>query len=372
MIRGGWTGRGRPQEVHDVTVLHDVLLALDADFAGVAAGLLRAERHVVVVLDDLGADESPFEVGVDDAGRLGSLHAADVGPGARLVGACGEEGLEVEQPVGRLDEARHARLLESEVFKEHLALLVALQFGDVGLGGGGDDEHLGLLVGDGGAHRLGIGVARRGALFIDVAYVEHRLVGQQVEVCNQLAVLLVEFDRAGTFALLQYGLVLQQQFDGALGLLVTARGGRLLRLRQAVLDGFEVLELELRVDDFLVAHGVDGAVHVGDVAVVEAAQHVDDGIRVPDVAQELVAQTFALRGTLDQTGDVDDFDGGGDDPFGVVDFGQADEPLVGYGDDAHVGLDGAEGEVGCLSLRVGQAVEKRRFADIGQSDDAAL
>ena len=111
---------------------------------------------------------------------------------------------------------------------------------------------------------------------------------------------------------------------------------------------------------------------MGDVAVVEAAQHVDDGVRVPDVAQELVAQTLALGGTLDQTGDVDNLDGGGDDPLRMVDFGQTDQPLVGHGDDAHVGLDGAEGEVGRLGLCVGEAVEKRRFADIGQSDDAAL
>ena len=52
------------EEVHDVAVLHDVLLALDADLAHVAARLFGAQRHVVVVLDDLGADEAAFEVGV--------------------------------------------------------------------------------------------------------------------------------------------------------------------------------------------------------------------------------------------------------------------------------------------------------------------
>lgn len=46
------------QEVHDVAVLHDVFLALDAYFTGIAARLLRTQRHIVVVLDDLGADES--------------------------------------------------------------------------------------------------------------------------------------------------------------------------------------------------------------------------------------------------------------------------------------------------------------------------
>ena len=63
------------EEVHDVAVLHDVLLALDADLAHVAARLFGAQRHVVVVLDDLGADEAAFEVGVDYTGTLRSLPA---------------------------------------------------------------------------------------------------------------------------------------------------------------------------------------------------------------------------------------------------------------------------------------------------------
>ena len=111
---------------------------------------------------------------------------------------------------------------------------------------------------------------------------------------------------------------------------------------------------------------------MGDVAVVEAAEHVDDGVRVADVAQELVAQALALRGALDQTRDVHDFDGRGHHALRMVDFGEPHEPLVGHGDHAHVGLDGAEGEVRRLCLRIRKAVEKGRFADVRQTDDAAL
>ena len=48
------------------------------------------------------------------------------------------------------------------------------------------------------------------------------------------------------------------------------------------------------------------------------------------------------------------------------------EPFVGYGDDAHVGLDRTEGEICRLRLGVRQAVEQGRFADVGQTDDSAL
>ena len=111
---------------------------------------------------------------------------------------------------------------------------------------------------------------------------------------------------------------------------------------------------------------------MGDVAVVEAAEHVDDRIRVPDVPEEFVPQPFTFRGALDQSGDIDDLDRGGNHPLGVVDLGQPDQPLVGYGDDAHVGVDGAEGEIGRLCLGVGQAVEEGRFSDVRKTHDAAL
>ena len=119
--------------MHDVAVLHDIILALDSEFAGGAAGKLGLERDEVIVLYDLGADETLLEVGVDDSGGLRGLVALVDGLGADLIGAGGEECMEVEQRVGGLDEPHHARLLKSELFKEHLPFLVGLKLGDVGL-----------------------------------------------------------------------------------------------------------------------------------------------------------------------------------------------------------------------------------------------
>ena len=87
----------------------------------------------------------------------------------------------------------------------------------------------------------------------------------------------------------------------------------LLHLVDAALDGLEVTQLQLQVDDFLVAHGIYCSVNVGHVVVVEAAQHMDNGVSLTDIAQELVAQALATAGTLDQTGDIDDLDRGGHD-----------------------------------------------------------
>ena len=48
------------------------------------------------------------------------------------------------------------------------------------------------------------------------------------------------------------------------------------------------------------------------------------------------------------------------------------EALIGHGDDAGVGVDGAEGVVGGLGLGRGEGVEDGALADVGQADDSAI
>ena len=109
-----------------------------------------------------------------------------------------------------------------------------------------------------------------------------------------------------------------------------------------------------------------------DVVVIEAAQHVQDSIRLSDVGEELIPQPFALARALHQTSDVDDLDGRGDDALGLDDLGQFRQALIGDGDDPDVGLDGAEREVSGLRLRVGEAVEEGGLTDVGQAYDTTL
>src|SRR5690606_30993721 len=57
-------------EVHDVAVLHDVVLAFQPPLARVLRALLALVLDEVLVGDDFGADEALLEIGVDDRGRL--------------------------------------------------------------------------------------------------------------------------------------------------------------------------------------------------------------------------------------------------------------------------------------------------------------
>ena len=70
---------------------------------------------------------------------------------------------------------------------------------------------------------------------------------------------------------------------------------------------------ELGGDDLDVAHRIDRAGDVVDVVVLKTADDLDDGVDFADVGEELVAEALARARALDQAGDVDELEDGGDD-----------------------------------------------------------
>ena len=63
-------------------------------------------------------------------------------------------------------------------------------------------------------------------------------------------------------------------------------------LGERLAPAFETLQIgehELGLHRLGVAGGIDGPFHMGDVAVLEAAQHMGDGVDGANVAQELIA-----------------------------------------------------------------------------------
>ena len=80
----------------DVAVFDDVLFAFGAHEAFFFAGGFAAVLDVVVVGDDLRADEATLEVGVDDAGGGGRFPSLMDGPGVDFFGAGGEIAGEAE------------------------------------------------------------------------------------------------------------------------------------------------------------------------------------------------------------------------------------------------------------------------------------
>ena len=88
-----------------------------------------------------------------------------------------------------------------------------------------------------------------------------------------------------------------------------------------------------------------------------------------DVRKELVAESFALRCTFDESRYIDEFDRRGGVFFGMVYFRKRVKALVGHGNDTDVRVDGAESVVCRLRACLCERVEKRTFAYVGESDD---
>ena len=358
------------QEVDDVAVLHDILLALGANLALGLGGGHGADGLQILEGDDLGTDEATLEVGVDLAGGLGSLGATLDGPCTALVGAGGQEAAQAQQSVAGLDQAIQTGLGNAQLLHEHGLLVGIVQLGNVGLQLGADGQALGTL---------GVGQSLNGAevavvvglvdlVLAEVGHIDGLLQGQQIALGDDCELLGVVGVGAGQLALVQ---VLQQagQQSGLGGELLVAALHGLLALVDAALHHLDVGHDQLQVDDVDVTQRIGAALHMGDIAVLEAADNMDDGVGGADVGQELVAQTLALACALNKTCDVNELDDSGGGLLGGVEVAQPLQTLIGNGNHAHIGVDGAESGVVGGNTGVGDGVEQSGLAHIGQTND---
>ena len=173
-------------------------------------------------------------------------------------------------------------------------------------------------------------------------------------------------------ALIQNVLHLLQHRDQPLRLLVAAGFRQLDVLGQLPAYRLQIRERKFGVDGLDVGDRIDLAGDVHDVRVLEAAHHVRDGIGLANVGQELVPQAFTLGCACHQPRDVDELDHRRNDFLRLGDSGKHRQARVGHLDDADVRLNGTERIILRRDPRLGQRVEQRGFADVGQADDTAF
>ena len=115
----------------------------------------------------------------------------------------------------------------------------------------------------------------------------------------------------------------QQCFEGD-GLRVAPLGGA-GGLLQLLLATLQIGERQLGVNNRRVVGGVRLPRRprrcLDDLLVLEAAHHMGDGVGLPDIGEELVAQPLALGGPGDEAGDVHEFHRGGNLPLGLDEGG---------------------------------------------------
>ena len=194
--------------------------------------------------------------------------------------------------------------MQAQAFQEFAAFLGG-QLGDLGLDGSGHDDGAGAFLRGFRLHGGGEGVALGGGGFVHVADIQNGLRGQQLQAADGLFLALGD-GGAGGAAVLQRR---DQGFhDGDQGrTFLVAAAGAFLRGNQAFFQAFQVRQHQLGLDHVGIAQRIDGAFDMRHVAVLEAAQDVDDGVDLADIGQELVAQALTLGGTADQAGDIDEF-----------------------------------------------------------------
>jgi hypothetical protein len=135
----------------------------------------------------------------------------------------------------------------------------------------------------GGAQPLDPGTAACAEIVLaHVGGVQDRLRGEQAQLAQERDRLLglARLARAAPGIELPDHTLEHHQFR--LGLLVTGAGG-LAGLLEPSLHDREIGERELARDHIMVAHRIDRPHDVHDIGIVEAAEHVDDGIHLADV-----------------------------------------------------------------------------------------
>jgi hypothetical protein len=116
-----------------------------------------------------------------------------------------------------------------------------------------------------------------------------------------------------------------------------------------LLHPLDVLQPQLRLDDLHIAQGVDIALDVDYLGVVEGTHDLEDAVDGTDVREEGVAETSAGGRASGEASDVDAGEEGGDARGGLVDVAKPLEAGVGDGDARLFGVYGSVGEIGGLS-----------------------
>ena len=112
--------------MHYISVLNEVVFSFDAEFTGCAALRFSAQSYEILVFNDLRADESAFEIRMDNSGTLRCFHAITECPCAYFVRSRSEERTEFQEGIRGFDKSVHAGLFQPDLLEEHLTLLVTL------------------------------------------------------------------------------------------------------------------------------------------------------------------------------------------------------------------------------------------------------
>ena len=93
--------------MHNISVLNDIVLSFDTQFAGSTALCFASKLDEIGVFDYFCTDEASLEIGMDDSGALRCFHTLAEGPCAHFVRSGSKERTELQQRVCGFDKSRN-------------------------------------------------------------------------------------------------------------------------------------------------------------------------------------------------------------------------------------------------------------------------
>jgi hypothetical protein len=156
-------------------------------------------------------------------------------------------------------------------------------------------------------------IAIRSIALSNITDIKNRFGGKQLQLWKAKGFIGGQpFGAPGRHALGQSGKQFFHQCQIALGLGIAAP--RFLdQSCHAAFQRFDIGQHQLGFHGGRITQRVHRPVNMGDLAVIEAAQHMRDCVCFADIGEKLVAKPFALGGTADKPGNIDKFKLGGDD-----------------------------------------------------------
>ena len=154
---------------------------------------------------------------------------------------------------------------------------------------------------------------------------------------------------ADVLAILEPGQNLLNDFLLSSGLLLfqalTTHAGLLLLVLKGLLDELDILQSQFLADDVQITSGVDIALDVNDLGVIEASNDLEDGIDGANVRQESVSETSTSGRATGQTSNIVDGQVGRDTGLGLVLLAQPVVSVIRDNDTSLFRVDGGIGEV---------------------------
>ena len=153
-----------------------------------------------------------------------------------------------------------------------------------------------------------------------------------------------------------------------LGILIII--GKLLGLLHSSIQKLQIRENQFQLNGFNISDRVYGTVYMDHIVIFEATHHMDNGIRFPDISQELVSQSFSLGSPPNQPRNIHKLDNRRSDFFRMIQVRQKFQTLIRHRHYAYVWINGTEGVVGRLRPRLGNGIKKGGLSHIWQTDNS--